>query len=559
MRWLLPVVACLALVQLSGCAERSFEPIQSAGWKPGYMWGYAMEGSIQGSISFSEDGKVVEEEQYPGEMEDLSAQTAYRVLNTELQHDGKPVYLVAVAGSNAAMATPIAPGLDVGTDSTHLLGFLQSTLEPLGVSYSLVDCDRCPAGIREPNTLRFHDVPTYPWVKFPLKQHDTWAGDLMGMVDSGQRMQSSVRGMLTVDGPGDVKVDAIRVSHTLDVSGLELLKKEALEEAEREGIKVNAFDVSQTITSEVLYAPSLHNVLAQTTYVSSYMHLDFEEDGHHRVGDMQLEGTVTTRLVSYDLTEGPQVPLEGLGKALEVPIDLPAVPGQEPTGSLRITADRSVVNAAEEPSVRFTTQVAGNATADSYTLYDASGDAIAAGKGGDFTFKVKEPGTYKATVVGDDGNGRTLRSSTEVVADYQLTVPANCGLANVLGFPNCDALDLPVRPGIQWLEVKATRAPLAVEPGYGSLQLYDGQGSYESDGMSGNEASITIDSFDDRMFGEDWELQYYPYVGVLEDVEYTVTLLHSQDGPGSGPGSFFDTLFEDATSRLAPGLFGLPA
>lgn len=556
MRWLLPVVACLALVQLSGCAERSFEPIESADWKPGYLWGYTGSATLRADSTFTEDGKVVEEEHVDEGGDDV-AQWAYRVLSTELKHDGKPLYLVAMDGDQYyAYADTTGYSTAHSTGMPSLMAFRQDTLQPVGVFYN--GCDRCPVALdEEAGSLHFYDVGSYPWIKFPLKHLATWS-EKMGDHDfGGGEIESNVRGMVTVEGPAG-KVDVVRITHTLRQEGIDEMREEILAMAEKEGIKVNAFEVSQSMTVELLYAPSLHNVVLSNTQVSASMHVDFEQDGHHRVGDMQMTGTATSRLVSYDLTEGPQVEVKDIGKALEVPIELPAVPGQEPTGTLRITADASVVNAAEKPAVRFTTKTTGNATAESYTVYDANDEAIAAGAGGDFTFKVKEPGTYKATVEGTDGNGRALRSSTEVIADYQVTLPANCGPANVLGFPNCDSIEVPVRQGIQWLEVKATRTPLAVEPGYGSLQLYDG-GSYQSVGMNGNEATITIDSFEDRMLGEDWELQYYPYAGVMEDVEYTVTLMHSAAGPGSGSGSFFASLVEDAKAGLTPGLFGLPA
>jgi hypothetical protein len=559
MRWLLPVVACLALVQLSGCAERSFEPIQSADWKPGYTFGYVVSADVRLDNVITEDGKVIEED-HQKEGGEEGGQIAYRVLNTELKHEGKPLYLVGMSGNTywASVSTQGASGTSSQSFQT-LAAYRQDTLEPVGVVHADVDCARCPSGIRT-NTLTFYQASeSHPWIKFPLKYQDTWTGSTQGMLGNDARIESSVRGMVTVDGPGG-KHDVIRITHILSDPDADKTRQEFIAAMEGQGIQVNSLDFSQSLSVEVLYSPKAHNIVVQSMHVELHASGDFVHDGKHVVAQTDMSGAVTMRLVSYDLTEGPQVPVKDLGKALEVPIELPTVPGQEPTGTLRLSADQSVVNAAEKPSVRFTTQVTGNATAESYTIYDADGEAVAAGAGGDFTFKVKEPGTYKATVEGTDGNGRTLRSSTQVVADYQLTVPANCGLANVLGFPNCDSVDLPIRPGIQWLEVKATRTPVAVEPGVGELYLYDPNGGgSEFAMMDDNEATITIDSFDDYEFGDDWRLIYYPYAGVMEDVEYTVTLMHSQDGPGSGAGSFFDTLFEDAARRLTPGLFGLPA
>ena len=212
------------------------------------------------------------------------------------------------------------------------------------------------------------------------------------------------------------------------------------------------------------------------------------------------------------------------------PVTTPSGTSRPPSGSgpgsLRLQVDTPVVNAAEAPAVSFSTVVTGSVADLRHDLVDAAGRTLVSNLGGDFQFEAAEPGTYTATVTGLDANQRTLSASAMLYADYLATVPADCPALTGTDINECATAPVPVRAGIQSLTVTATRTPRAAEPGSGTLVLLDPAGTEVlSAPMASNVATLTLTAPSPP---GDWSMVYRPAYGLLEDVEYTIDLHHSQ-------------------------------
>lgn len=559
MRWL--AVGCIVVSLLvPGCAERSFETIPSADWKPGYTYGYGITAAGDYVGTMTVDGDVVEHEESHDDGGE-GALMAYRVVNTEMKDGGMPLYLVAITASSVEMyAGSSGSRSSVSEPESGLLAIRQQDLQPVRTIYtSSRDCATCPA---KSSTIRFEaDGDDYSWIRFPLKYGDSWrgtlpTGSLLGKLGGDYDVESQVGGMVTAEGPQG-KIDAVRITHTFTDPKVEAMRQEALADAREEGVTVNALEISNEMSAEVYFAPALHNTVLETREGAVSIYADFVEDGKHFVFDFQASVRLTVRLVSADLTEGPQLSLPEAIASLEEPVVVPepqVAPKEQdsPGGSLKVVGTHTLVNAADAPTVHFDIQESGSAQATSHKVLDAEGMTVASGAGNDFTFEVTEPGNYQVVVRGFDDKGQELYAVTTLTADYKATLPADCPLVTALSMLRCATVEVPVRAGIQELRITATRSPLLVEPGFGTLYLAASDGTQQTARMVGNEATITLDGFDHDTLGADWELYYSPDVGAAEDVEYTISLLHSSPGSGTTFQGSLSALWDAAKAQELP-------
>jgi hypothetical protein len=526
MRWAWAVAASMLVPLLAGCTgSSSFETIPDPGWKAGYTFGHELvaEGTFKSTLRTA-DGDVLEDDEESDDSDPVLF--VLKVANSAFESPEGPLYLAVMTGDNFRVGASNMGDvrMDSGPAGAALIGIRPRDLQPMRTEVQAQrGCLTCPI---ESATIRFSaDNDDYSWIRFPLVHKDSWAGkvpfdEFVGAID----VESEVRGLVSIDGPGG-PVDAVHVHHVLENKDLEEQKDKVIAGARREGVDVRKLDIELSSTVDVHFAPSLHAIVSEERRLDLKLHAEFSYDGEDLIGDLEGHAVLRTRLVSYDLTEGPELDLKQAVAALSTPPELPPIPddgGTPPTagaGALRLTVDQANVNAAETPTVRFTTTATGTGRVTSYQVVDAAGTLVAGGSGGDFELVVDEPGVYTATVTGVDGDGRRLQAGATVEARYEVTLDAGCAPASVTDIPGCAEVAFPVNPGLIVIDVAAVRAPLAPTPGLGTLVLEGPAGEREEAMMTGNEARITIPA--PQASGE-WKLRYEPTLGVLEDVSYDI-------------------------------------
>lgn len=530
MRWLLAVGMMALLTPLSGClGPQPFDPVLSAAWEPGN--GFSFEVSAQGEFTerVTVDGRLVEHV-HKLETGDTVAQVHFRVAKTDFKHGAIPLYLVltsgdlyhATAASTGGAMLTLRPREQVG-----ILGIQQHDLQPLETTIKhRRDCHACPPHSVEAKFAS--DGDDYPWIRFPLMDGDSWSGTIpyQGPFGSANEVASKVMGLMVVDGPGG-KLETVHIRHVITQPGVAAMKELVMEEAKQAGVEIRAFEVEASHVVDTYFAPSLRNVVQDTRTTELRIHIDAQEKGERIVIDVAGSGTLSTRLVGVDLATGEEMSLEeAVATALDLPIETPPPLSGPPvsTRSLALAVDQPRVNAAQRPTVRFTTTSSGEAQSLAHVLQDGAGQTVQSGSGGDFEFEVAEPGTYLATVTGKAGEGG-LVAQTRLIADYEAVLPAVCPSATVHLLLPCGDAQVPIRPGALRIELQAVRTPVTLEPGTGTLEFVAPDGTSTTAAMANNKASIVADA-DGKARGEG-TLRFRPVMGVMEDVEYRIRVLHA--------------------------------
>jgi hypothetical protein len=540
---------------MSGCVGGgSAMNVASPIWEAGYSFSYQEQGSYAGASSTQ--GHTESEE---GDFGPILR--VYEVLNTTLRADEDPVYVAAYTThdrseedaeeepqAESGTTTMRAGTLGYAAGDVSFVGFRQTDLTEIPAWLELEsDCDAtgCTQNV---GGLQFAESPEYSFLQFPLTKGKEWKADVdMPNGDDmfGEmaiRLEARVVGWKKVDTPlGSVK--AVRVDWAMKPVDVAKYEREAREEAEDEGVELKKFNIEIERSGSVYFSEE-YQTIVKSTYQGEYLvevsgeaegeEFDFSSRGRN-AGEQVLEGV---QLVAHAERGLDYFARLALGKAtLNDPTGLAP---EEVLYSLKVSADKTVVNAAEAESISFTAVPegvqalpAGHKVA--WRLLDASGSAIAKGTGLSFSHEFAEPGEYTAVAEAFDEDGKlTTSTSLTVFANYLKTVAVECptvaaaiGPSQVAG--QCEEATVPVRAGIQYLKVTAdVVGPLSTAPivNQASLVLSDSMGGSQSDSTRTDGGySIELMMFlDFGIDGKDWTLQLQHSRGVMEQATYTIDL-----------------------------------
>ncbi|HET6399436.1 MAG TPA: hypothetical protein VFH47_07780 [Candidatus Thermoplasmatota archaeon] len=367
-------LALAAFVLLAGCsaAPAPASSVDGAGWQAGHVQQHSLEGRL--SYTF--------EARHGGETTTRSGDATFerarayerRVLTTDAQWEGEPVYVAQVATLAGAF---LGQG-DGGWQHGMLEAVRQSDLM---ASNAVVQVER-PCGSCAPEP-RLHvlgeELPPHPLVRFPLAVGDTWTtrlGDVeafeqLAAAGADLRIEAKVRGTTVLDGPHG-RVEAFHIRHTLH--GVESLS-EALAQLGN-GTELN---VRGEARLDAYYAPSLGDFVRQDLAVKADITATFREGGERGSARVTFDLQLTDHL---DAVLQEPLPDLGLLGALGADAGLQP-PRMKPAGStpyvpgswVVVQADQVAANSAEPKDLVFRASSSGGGKLR-LVAYDAGGNEL---------------------------------------------------------------------------------------------------------------------------------------------------------------------------------------
>lgn len=560
---------------LAGClAEAGSEAsIERPQWQSGYAYSFLSTGTAR--VMESEDGETHRETE-----EFDPVRRVAEVLNTTFEANDESYYLAAMTLPGRTVPQVDFEG-DMGSGGmsfsevpmAFLVGHRQRDLAGVNVGYSMTDnCTDETCSYRL-DQLNFDAGPSFAWLDFPLETGKTWstileAEDTGGWDDdvaSGLdvRVRAKVIGLETIELPvGSTR--AIRVDYTFKPIGIEDWKKDVLEEAQDEGANIEAFDYSAGSLQRLWYSPDYQNVvLSESTMDVNLRVSGTDDEGERFEYAMSLGVKSRDELDGARLIPRPERGYEYIAQVLggQIAIEDPAGSAFHPEGyTLELTSDKGQVNAAESETAAFVARLVGaDALPDGHSaawrILDAHSDLVVEGTGLAFEHAFDQPGAYAVEIETQDASGATTAADgLTLVANYDAVVPADCSPVAIPFFgQNCEAAPVPVRLGIQSLEVAALRSAALPTQflNFGNLVLTDPLGG-ETSGEPNDqgEFTITIDDFSEHpVNGEDWTVEWEAASSVLENVDYRIKLLF---GPETASDPAEETVEVEGTASPQP-------
>ena len=577
--WAPVLVLGLVAASMAGCVGggRAFS-VDAPAWQPGYSYSYSEEGdySEKARAAAGDEKDDGEDSGHFGPITQV-----FEVVNTTLGPRDEPAYLLVATrptkeGADEGKAAPqncgpiACPNMPV-IDNT-LVGMRKGDLERVAVGFEsrIENCN--PSCTVELRNLNIGAGPDLRYLDFPLTRGKSWGGKVDGgptvnggapKGDAGIKMSARAGPRTTVDTPLG-RIDVVHVEFSYDLYGLDQIRKQLVEEAKEGGVHVEKFELSIHSMRHVYYSEA-YQAVVKTDYSSDErVFLKARtRDGTRVEAEAESHVRGTRVLTGAHLIPRPERNLDEVARLLanQLPIADPTGRAYRPVDyGLDVSVDRATVNAADTPTVTFTTKLVGReALPDGHSvrwrIVGPMGTSVAEGAGLSFTHAVNEPGAYTAEVEAVDASGNlTTSDGASVVADFRKTIKVDC--PNVAVEPNvkgCPTTPLPVRPGIGRLKIDAKATGPLAPASSDRLQLRDTKTGQANDNTaSSGTYSIEVTDFSKWTVGaQDWTIQLSQQRAVLEDVEYVVDLDYggaAASGAGAATGvASFDALFATFT------------
>lgn len=518
-------------------------------WQPGFSFAYTSSGSY--SYAVAANGETETRDGTWGPETHIA-----EVLNTTLEADGEPVYVLGFQTVERDEAPEDDPESEAVQDVAGRFGLPVGGVSFLGIRKrdfqeipawlnTRSDCDTSGGCTTEVVGLEFGDAPPYSMLEFPLEKGKDWSHDLDAADtqlddfadDLRVRFEAHVVGLRNVPLPmGDAR--AVRVDWRIAPTNLDEYNTRIREEAEKEGADIDRFEISFSRSGSVYFSENY------MTIVQSEWRGDFAVEIRGKAPDgEEFDFTQRGNDQGKNVLEGARY----VGRA-ERGLDYFArlhdgkVSLQDPTGqsldrvrySIRVNASKTVVNAAESEAAEFAAVVEGvealpEGHSVAWKVRDFVGGVVATGTGLAFSHTFDEPGQFVVEAEGHDESGNvTASGGVDVAANYQASVQVDCPPVAGVGLGTCEAIPVPVRPGIRYLKAEAAvDSPVGFVPALNAAELVleDPDGHDETGNRNGDRYTIEMFQFFRFEVGdEDWTLQLQQQRAVLESATYEVDL-----------------------------------
>ncbi len=471
---------------------------------------------------------------------------ALEVLSTQVPDGADAMYLVA-----AQFGSQVSPLTAQSRLAGRVpIGIRQADLQEVDtqVHYRQACADLCTTRAVE---LRYQDHPTYAWIKFPLQQHETWSGPLLGGTPDDDLLgnllvHSRVVGMEHVATPMG-PVDAVRIEHTMDAPNLAANLERLRSEGHERGYTGIVAEASLAFTRTVHFGPAQLAIVRDASTLHLHEHTAWVDgtDTH----DVQLDVDVETLQVLADVAFEEvgdldlKATLEAIspGSSIKAPPlatpEPPPAPVGDSTQELRVWTDATDLNAALRPTIALHVDTSRPLPAGhelQLVVAGPRGNQVIPQQQGTYLLGIQEMGTYIA-VAQEVADGAVVARDTLVLPVwYEQQTDLDCPLIDITPTA-CPALNVPVRTGIGRLTIDATRksAPLPAR-----LQLTDADGQLTTADFPGDSAHIILTEFPGHAAtGEDWTLEYKPTVAAGDHVTVNVLLEPAAANTSPTPGA----------------------
>lgn len=545
-RGILFLPIALLSTAFSGCLLEtgSDQTLEGPTWSSGFAYAYETTGRLAGTAVEDGDSDNIDEE-FDG------LPYVLEVLNSGYTSQGERVYLVAIDDrapyESHAYNIGSPPSNYYAGGGVELAAVRQRDLAWVPIQYGIgANCNystgQCSQSVEG---LRFGPNPGVTRLDFPLSEGKSWSGEIdvghgltsFGIPPGRWAVKANVAGVQQVKLPVGT-VETMRVDFTYHALDVQEWANELREEVEREGGRLDVFERQATWRERHYYSDAYQAIVRTEVAITNHMHLVGEdEEGDHHDLTLDLDVRVDDRLTGARLVPKPERGPDYVSKVVfgEQDISDPAGQAFKPAGyTLDLGADRLSANAALGETISFETTLSGaDALPDGHVvewrILDGADETVASGEGLRFSHAFDEPGLYGVQVEAFDGAGAATAADGEsVAANYATEVSAGCGPVSLFGFFggglfSCNSLEIPVRVGIQSLDVQAVESSLVPFVNSGSLYLADGAGHFEE--ASGQSPSIRITDFSAwTISDQDWAAEWVPQIGILDDVTYVIDL-----------------------------------